>query len=87
MNCAFINIESHNLKKYQGLSLYVDRNVSKILDETSFHFLPLVAALSAWVVVSYHPPFSSRHWKVKTSLNVGDDFKILSGFFEIGPVI
>lgn len=28
----------------------------------------------------------SRHWKVKTTLNVGDDFKILSGFFEIEPV-
>lgn len=48
----------------------------------SFRFLPLRAALSAWVVVS-SPPFSSRHWEVKTTLNVGDDFKILSGFFKI----
>lgn len=58
---------------------------SPFLNEISCYLWPSAAALSAWVVVSY-PPFSSRHWKVKTSLNVGDDFKILSGFFKIVPV-
>lgn len=44
-----------------------------------------MAAPSAWVVV-LSAIFPSRHWKVKIPLNVGDIFKVLSGFFSLYPL-